>query len=101
VALGKHMDAVIVDHEATAFEAVRWLRENKVRPLTFIPLDRVQAKEPDDRTAALVNRDGSRLRFVRDVLKFDQELEAAVLYAAGTTVISETLDDARDLRCVA
>ena len=30
IALGKYMDAVVVDNMDTAFQAIRWLRENKV-----------------------------------------------------------------------
>ena len=102
VALGKHMDAVVVDSEATAFEAVAWLREHKVRPLMFIPLDTIQRKEPDDRLTAFLTsgagRRAERYRLVRDVIRFDPEIEPAVLYATGATVIADTLDDARWMR---
>ena len=51
--------------------------------MTFIPLDKVSTKEPDDRLSTLINRSSSPYRFVRDIVKFDPELEAAVMFAAG------------------
>jgi structural maintenance of chromosome 1 len=102
VALGKHMDAVVVDREATAFDAVAWLREHKLRPMTFIPLDSIARKEPADGLAGFLAapKHAARFRLARDVIRFDPEIEAAVLYATGATVIADTLDDARYMRCV-
>ena len=65
--------------------------------MTFIPLDKVATKEPDDRLSNMVNRAASPYRFVRDIIKFDPELEAAVMFAAGTTVVCDTLADATDM----
>jgi structural maintenance of chromosome 1 len=102
VALGKHLDAVVVDTEATAFAAVAWLRSQKVRPMTFIPLDTIAAKEaPDAVTAFLSSGAGKRserYRLAKDVLRYEPELGPAVLYATGATVIADTLDDARWMR---
>lgn len=105
VALGKHMDAVVVDSEAIAFECVGWLREHKVRPLTFIPLDTIGRKEPSDALTAFLThgpgatgRHGGHFRLASEVIKFDPEIEPAVLYAVGSTVIADGMDDARFLR---
>lgn len=121
VALGKHLDAVVVNAQATAFECIRHLREAEVRPITFIPLDAIVPSEPDDELLAQVAaaaRSGggsgagagagggaggagggaSSYRFVRDVLQFDPDLERAVAYAAGSTVIADSLADAKRLR---
>ena len=100
VSLGKHMDAVVVDSEAVAFECVAWLREHKVRPLTFIPLDTIARKEPPDALTAFLAtpRGAARFRLARDVVRFDPELEPALLYALGATVVSDTLEDAKALR---
>ena len=44
VVMGKDMDSVICDTEATAKECIHWLRQNQVAPMTFFPLDTVRAK---------------------------------------------------------
>lgn len=100
VALGRHMDAVVVDTTATAFQCVGWLREHKVRPMLFIPLDSIVTPDVDDKLSTFLSRAGasSPYRLIRDIIRFDPELEAAVHYAVGTAVLCDTLSDARELR---
>lgn len=33
------MDAIVVNSEATSFECIQYLRENKIRAQLFLPLD--------------------------------------------------------------
>ena len=44
VVMGKDLDSVICDTEATAKECIHWLRQNQVAPMTFFPLNAVRAK---------------------------------------------------------
>ena len=44
VVMGRDLDSVICDSEATAKECIHWLRQNQVAPMTFFPLDAVRAK---------------------------------------------------------
>lgn len=43
VVMGKDLDSVICDTEATAKECIHWLRQNQVAPMTFFPLNAVRA----------------------------------------------------------
>ena len=43
-AMGKNMDAVVVDTEKTAMDCITYLKEKKCAPETFIPLDTIRAK---------------------------------------------------------
>jgi chromosome segregation ATPase len=56
------------------------------------------AQDIDDRLTALLSKPGSQLRLVRDVVRFEPELERAVWYACENTVLCETLAAAKDLR---
>eukprot|EP00955_Chlamydomonas_euryale_P074581 362070-Chlamydomonas_euryale.AAC.25 len=38
VAMGKDVDSVVVDNERTAMECIQYLKEQKLMPMTFIPL---------------------------------------------------------------
>ena len=98
IALGKHADAVVVNTEAAAIECVRWLRENKIRPMTFLPLDTIRPKAVGDEVAAAVNGPRKVYRLARDVLSFDPEMERAVNYVCGDTVVCEKLEEATELR---
>jgi structural maintenance of chromosome 1 len=52
----------------------------------------------DDRLTALLSKPGSQLRLVRDIIRYEPELERAVYYACENTVVCETLAAAKDLR---
>jgi structural maintenance of chromosome 1 len=98
IALGKYNDAIVVNTEAAAVECVRWLRENKVRPMTFLPLDTIMPKDVSDEVSAAVNGPRKAYRLVRNVLTFEPEMEKAVHFVCGDAVICEKLEDAIELR---
>lgn len=92
VAMGKYMDAVVVDDERTARECIQYLKEQRVGTATFLPLDALRVKPIDEKLRAT---DGAR--FVLDLLKFEPFLHNAVLFAVGNTLVAENLQDARRL----
>jgi structural maintenance of chromosome 1 len=100
VTLGKHADAVVVNTEAAAIDCMTWLRDNKIRPMTFLPLDTLQPKEvADDVMAAVSGSTKKTYQLARDVLTFaDPDLEKAVFYVCGDTVLCDRMEDAVDLR---
>lgn len=44
VALGRHLDSVVILDQKTAFECINYLKEQRLGQLTFIPLDTVKVK---------------------------------------------------------
>lgn len=98
VAAGKDMDAIVVDTKQTAFECIKYLREQRVGTATFLPLDSLQTPSPDstERLRAHVAKDG-RYSLVADVIACDDAVHRAVQYAVGNTVVAEDLDAAREL----
>ena len=42
------LDAIVVEDAAVAKECVQYLKEQRVAPMTFLPLDGVKAYEPDE-----------------------------------------------------
>ena len=59
--------------------------------MNFLPLDTLRPKEINERLRQL----GPAYHLAIDVLRFDQAVEPAVRRACGSTVICDTLDDAR------
>jgi structural maintenance of chromosome 1 len=98
VAAGKDMDAIVVDTKATGLECIRYLREQRVGTATFLPLDTLQVptRESSERIRARVAQD-TRFRLASDVIGCDENIKKAVLYAVGNTVVSDSLDAARQL----
>lgn len=79
VALGREMDSVVVDNDKTAKECIRYLTEQRVQPLTFIPLSSVKAQPINDRLRQL----GGSAKLVIDLLQFEPHLDRAFKYICG------------------
>lgn len=98
VAAGKDMDAIVVDTKQTAFECIKYLREQRVGTATFLPLDHLQIPNSDttDRLRSSLGHD-NRYRMAVDIISCEDSMKRAVQYAVGNTVVCEDLDAAREL----
>lgn len=91
VAMGKNFEAIVVDTTETALACVRYLKEQRLVSMTFIPLNNVQGREVDDRIRTF----GGTCKPVSDVIQFDVSLEPAIRYAIGQTLVCDKIDEAR------
>lgn len=92
-ALGRNLEAVVVDHERTAMECIEYLRNQRAGQATFIPLDTVHTRPVNDRLRSV----SLQARLAIDVVQFPPATERAVQFACGNTVICDTLDVARNV----
>ncbi|CAD6245543.1 unnamed protein product [Miscanthus lutarioriparius] len=99
VAMGKFMDAVVVEDENTGKECIKYLKEQRHPPQTFIPLQSVRVKPIIEKLRTL----GGSAQLVFDVIQYPYQvgcllfLEKAVLYAVGNTLVCDKLDEAKAL----
>lgn len=93
VATGKHMDAIVVADYKTGQDCIQYLRESRLGSAQFIPLDKIRIKPINERFRNL----GDNIKLVVDVIECDPEIEPALLYAVGDTVVCDSIDIARDL----
>ncbi|XP_039020328.1 structural maintenance of chromosomes protein 1-like [Hibiscus syriacus] len=93
VAMGKFMDAVVVEDENTGKECIKYLKEQRLPPQTFIPLQSVRVKPIIERLRTL----GGTAKLIFDVIQFDPVLEKAVLFAVGNTLVCDDLEEAKVL----
>ncbi|KAG7565686.1 P-loop containing nucleoside triphosphate hydrolase [Arabidopsis suecica] len=93
VAMGRFMDAVVVEDENTGKDCIKYLKEQRLPPMTFIPLQSVRVKPVFERLRNL----GGTAKLVFDVIQFDPELEKAVLFAVGNTLVCDELEEAKVL----
>ena len=99
VAGGKDLDAIVVQDKATAYECIRYLREQRVGIATFLPLDSLKIPSNTERIRAICEADAShRYRLASDVIQCDDaSLVKAIHYAVGNTVVCDDLECARAL----
>ncbi|RWR83973.1 structural maintenance of chromosomes protein 1 [Cinnamomum micranthum f. kanehirae] len=103
VAMGKFMDAVVVEDEHTGKECIKYLKEHRLPPQTFIPLQSVRVKPVIEKLRTL----GGTAKLIFDVIQyplqinwavaFHGSLEKAVIYAVGNTLVCESLEEAKIL----
>eukprot|EP00262_Sarcandra_glabra_P007411 TRINITY_DN20200_c0_g1_i1.p1 TRINITY_DN20200_c0_g1~~TRINITY_DN20200_c0_g1_i1.p1 ORF type:complete len:1219 (-),score=304.96 TRINITY_DN20200_c0_g1_i1:265-3921(-) len=93
VAMGRFMDAVVVEDEHTGKECIKYLKEQRLPPQTFIPVQSIRVKPVIEKLRTL----GGTAKLIFDVIQFDLALEKAILYAVGNTLVCDGLEEAKIL----
>jgi len=91
--LGRHTDAVIVEHEKTAIDCIDYMKNQRAGSATFIPLDTIQVKPIPERLRNFVK--GARLAI--DCIEYDPSVERALQHVCGNAMICDTMAIARDI----
>ena len=91
VAMGSHMNSIVVDDRQTAMECIQYVKTERLGNFTFLPLDFIKTKQVDQAARQL----GGSKKLVLDVIDYDISIEKAVLFAVGNTVVCDSLDEAR------
>jgi chromosome segregation protein len=92
-AAGKRMQAVVVEDDAAAENAIRFLKKNRIGRAMFLPLNKMLPSRP--RGKALLAVKGSE-GFAIDLVKHDDEYKDALSYVLGDTVVVKNLEEARE-----
>eukprot|EP00002_Diphylleia_rotans_P023070 TRINITY_DN4533_c0_g1_i4.p1 TRINITY_DN4533_c0_g1~~TRINITY_DN4533_c0_g1_i4.p1 ORF type:complete len:1175 (+),score=260.58 TRINITY_DN4533_c0_g1_i4:389-3913(+) len=94
VALGRNMDAIVVDTQAVAIDCIKYMKDQRRSGMfTFIPLDTVRTKPLNESLRNL----GGTTKLVMDVIQADPYLHKALLYACGNMLCCESLAEARSV----
>ncbi|KAI8976004.1 hypothetical protein BDB01DRAFT_844638 [Pilobolus umbonatus] len=89
--LGRNMDAIVVEDEATAIGCIKYMKEHHIGIATFLPLDSLVTPSVNDKYRNFVK--GARLAV--DVIKCDKKYEKAIQYACGSTLICDNMNIAK------
>ncbi|AYU83156.1 structural maintenance of chromosome (SMC) family protein, putative [Leishmania donovani] len=93
VAMGKNLEGIVVETTAVAIRCVKYLKEQRMPPMTFLPLDAVKGKAVDDRLRTF----SGTCKPIVDVVRFEPELEPAVRYTLGQTLLCDTVAEAKSV----
>jgi structural maintenance of chromosome 1 len=91
-ALGRDFDSVVVDTEKTGAECVKYLKEQRLAPMTFIPLDNIKVNAPNSSLKGL-----AKARLTIDTIDFEPSLERAMSYACGNSLVCDDLATAKHI----
>lgn len=92
IALGAHMDAIVVADHVTAINCMQYMKEQRIGVATFIPMDSIRSNVSYDRLRTL---EPGVIKPIIDVIKFDTVFQPAMEYVCGSTLICATLEKAR------
>ena len=91
VAAGNKLQFVICDSDLIAADAIRYLKEERLGRVTFLPLNKLKAPAlPSVKEPGVID-------YAVNLIECDSKYDRAFAVALGTTVVVDTLDRARKL----
>ncbi|WP_341778213.1 chromosome segregation protein SMC [Levilactobacillus sp. HBUAS70063] len=93
-ALGGQLQQVVVDQEATAKQAVSYLRQQRAGRATFLPLTAIRGRQIDRGTRQQLTQLSGFLGIGSDLVKIADQAQSILHYLLGTTIFAADLDTA-------
>jgi chromosome segregation protein len=93
IAAGNRMQAIVVDTDADAAEAIEYLKRRKGGRATFLPLNKMK----ESRRLGNLSYENGVIGYAIDLLEFDSDFEPAFWYVFQDTIVMEDLASARRL----
>ncbi len=92
VAAGGKMQAVVVDDDQVAADAIAYLKKERLGRVTFLPLTKMMGGKP--RAKAIMSEKESE-GYAIDLIEFNQKYYNAFWYVLGDTLVVKDMDTAR------
>lgn len=96
VAAGGNLSSVVVETDDTAKRAIDYLRENKLGVATFLPINKITARQEDAVLGELINEQGVIGKAV-DLIKFDSKFENIFQFVLGNTLVVKDMKTAQQI----
>ncbi|MGB9928730.1 MAG: chromosome segregation protein SMC, partial [Methanosarcina sp.] len=93
IAAGNRMQAIVVDNDADAADAIEYLKRRKGGRATFLPLNKMK----ESRRLENLNYGNGIIGYAIDLIEFDPDFEPAFWYVFQDTLVMEDLASARQL----
>ena len=96
VAAGGNLSSVVVETDDVAKRAIDYLRENKLGVATFLPINKIIARQEDAVLNELVNESGVIGKAV-DLIKCDSKFENIFQFVLGNTLVVKDMKTAQQI----
>jgi len=93
VGLGVNHDAIVVEDKQTAIECMEHMRKNRRGHFRFLSLNDIKNKSVPQQ----FRRFGGTAQPMMDVINFEPQFERAVEFALSSSLVVDTIDEARDI----
>ncbi len=96
IAAGPRIKSIVVEDDKVASECIKYLKTNKLGIATFLPLNKLEARETKKEILELAKSKGSHGLAI-DLVTFDQKFKKIFNYIFSNTIIVDNIDTARRL----
>ncbi|MEM4244991.1 MAG: chromosome segregation protein SMC [Candidatus Nanoarchaeia archaeon] len=96
VAAGPRIKSVVVDDDATAAKCIKYLKDNKLGVVTFLPLNKLNPQPVSDVAKKLLKSPGV-VGLAVDLISYDPKYKDVFLFVFGSTLVVEDIDVARKI----
>ncbi|WEV60524.1 chromosome segregation protein SMC [Streptococcaceae bacterium ESL0729] len=97
VALGGSAQNLIVEDEASAQQAINFLKESKSGRATFLPLTTIKARQLSQNHLDKLRDLAGFVGLALDLIHFQEKIEPALSSLLGTTVVVDTIENASQI----
>ncbi|MCK4555387.1 MAG: chromosome segregation protein SMC, partial [Candidatus Aenigmarchaeota archaeon] len=97
VAMGGHVNDVVVKNEKAASDGINYLKSNNLGRVRFLPLDRMSSNIISAK-AEIASKMPGILGFAIELVKFDKKYKDAFGNALRSTLVAEDMNSARNVR---
>ncbi|MCK5334136.1 MAG: chromosome segregation protein SMC, partial [Candidatus Aenigmarchaeota archaeon] len=97
VAMGGHLNDIVVKNERTASDGINYLKSNNLGRVRFLPLDRMSPNMISAK-AEIASKMPGILGFAIELVKFDKKYKDAFGNALRSTLVAEDMSSARNVR---
>ncbi len=94
VAAGPRLNSIVVENDKVAADAISYLKKNKLGVASFIPLNKIKARDVDNNIKKFEKANGVH-GFAIDLIEFDSKYKKVFSYVFGNTLITDNIDVAR------
>ena len=97
IALGANSSNIIVDNEASAKEAITYLKNNNLGRATFFPLNIIKPKAIYEDVLNSISNDVNFVGVASDLVKYDNKFNNIILNQLGNVIIATNIDGANQI----
>jgi len=96
-AASRRLNSIVVEDDKTANQCINYLKKNRLGTASFIPLNKIKARETSASIKNLAKKSNSVYGLALDLVNFDPKFKKAFSFVFANTIIVKNIETARKL----